>query len=187
MTLLTQPWSGDEATRLIASASHLSYGTTQSLARAVFFLGPFTLGAVTIEILSTSPANVAACARHLSRGTRDTDRDCPISMLGVVAAASQAAALVALVIYVAYTHGNKGIGCGSWPHALVAVSAISVTLAVAAFVTKALQMPRRLPRLVVCVLVFLALLQVAMALATVASWRGGLRPSGAACYLRISR
>ncbi|CAO1629738.1 unnamed protein product [Parajaminaea phylloscopi] len=185
MTLLSQPWSGDESGRVVAAASHLSYGVGQSLARTIFFLGPFTLGAITLEALSSLPVNVAAITRY-AKGTDGHRRRGSIAVR-IAAILAQFAAVAATVLYVAYTHGDTNVTCGAWPHVLVATSAISVTLAVAVFVAQAMQMPRRLPATVFCLLGFLALSQIVVSLAATASWHGRLRPSGAACYLRISR
>lgn len=184
MTLMTDTCAGQDVTRLVA-ASNLPYGVGQSLARTIFFLGPFTFGAIVLETAASLPSNLGVLYAGIN--ARSRQEDFPRALVRIAAMFSQATALAAIGIYVVYTHGEARIHCSAWPHALVAMSALAIAFAVVVFVGQAMLMPRNLPRPLVCALGFLLTAQVIATLVTIPSWRGGLRPSGTACYLRISR
>ncbi|PWN31798.1 uncharacterized protein FA14DRAFT_93073 [Meira miltonrushii] len=100
---------------------------------------------------------------------------------------ARASALALITLYIAYTHGDHEIQCGSWPHTIVGLGAIATSMiTVSIFINAFLAFPEA-SQWLFFPLSFFALAQFGMSFATVAAWRGGLRPSGVACYLRISR
>lgn len=186
MPLLSQPWADPMAasSRVVALAGQLPYGVAQSMVRAVFFLGPFSLGAIAWEVLAALPHHFHAISHEATQQHRRKDQ----TGLGVrfLALASQAAALTVLALYNAYIDGAPAIACAAWPKTIAGISALSVSFAVAVFVLQAVKMARLSPA-VISLLGFLTVTQLAIALSGIAAWQGGLTPSGAACYLRISR
>lgn len=183
MPLITELW-GPSPTRVVALNSRLSYGVAVSLARAAYFLGPFALGALIWETFSALPSDLHVNYHLIS--TRSPFRSAWHTAMTQLAAFSRIVAIIFLSVYLAYTHGDPEIGCDSWPHTLVAMSALATSGSVGCFVLKAVGIAR-IPALVVSLLGFFALSQLAITLGAIAAWTGGLRPSGAACFLRIDR
>lgn len=188
MPLISEPWAvpDSDPSRLVALSAHLNSGVAQSLARACFWLGPFTMGAVTWETFSTLPSNFTALINVATDSNRRLSRRTFDAAMRLSTLISQAACLAALAIYNAWTHGDPEIGCGSWPRAFVGMSALAVSFAVSVFLLQVLKMAR-LPIPVICLIGFLDVAQLVLTLASIDAWHGGLRPSGAACYIRISR
>lgn len=100
---------------------------------------------------------------------------------------AKASALALITLYIAYTHGDHEIQCGSWPHTIAGLGAIATSMInLSIFINAFIVFPQASQWLFFPLSVF-TLAQFAMSFATLAVWRGGLRPSGVACYLRISR
>lgn len=188
MPLFSEPWAvpNSESSRLVALSAHLAPGVGQSVTRACFWLGPFTLGAAAWETLSTLPANVIALVRAATDNDRKVSRRAFDAAMRFSTLVSQLACLAALSIYAAWTHGDPAIACNAWPRAFVGMSALAVSFAVAVFLLQIVKMAR-LPIGVICLIGFLGVAQLTLTLASIDSWHGGLRPSGEACYIRISR
>jgi hypothetical protein len=139
MPLISQPWAvpSSDSTRVVALRDELSLGVADSTARAILFLGPFALGA----LLWASVAELVADAKGVLRLAGNARRG---RLHGVEAAygaavlcssVARAAGLATLSILIAYTHGAKDIGCGSWLRALTAMAA---TVCACAFAMHAL-------------------------------------------------
>lgn len=100
---------------------------------------------------------------------------------------ARASALALIALYIAYTHGDHHIQCGSWPHTIAALGATATSMInLSIFVNAFIVFPKA-PQWLFLLLSVFALAQLGMSFATIAAWKGGLRLSGVACYLRISR
>ena len=100
---------------------------------------------------------------------------------------AKASALALIALYIAYTHGDHEIQCGSWPHTIAGLGAIATSMINLSIFFNAFIVFPKLSKWLFLPLCVAILAQFAMSFATIATWRGGLRPSGVACYLRISR
>lgn len=100
---------------------------------------------------------------------------------------AKASALAFICLFIAYTHGDHEIQCGSWPHTLAGLAAAASSMInLSIFLNTFIVFPNASRWISVFCSIFV-LGQFGMSFSTIAAWRGGLRPSGIACYLRFSR
>lgn len=127
MPLLSEPWAipDSASTRVVALRDELSLGVANSTARAIFFIGPFALGALfwgSMAELATGAKGLLRLADNARRG-RLHGVEAAYGAATVCAIGARGAGLATLSVLIAYTHGAKDIGCGSWLRTLASMAA----------------------------------------------------------------
>lgn len=186
MTELSQPWA-DYTFLGTALDSDMAQGMQAGAARAVDFVGPMMLGAIVWDIVVTDLSLLLSLPLdYLTHRRASTRQEMTTVTLSVTALStvSRLSALACISIYIVFAQGGIAADCRVWPLSIVALGALSYSLALGAalFRTVFLSPPSRWSKVLLSAL---WLATAATTFAAIATWQGGYQKSSNTCSLQV--
>jgi hypothetical protein len=184
--MISQPWS-DYAFLDAALHDKMSSAMRAGAAQAVDFVGPMMLGILLWEIVSLDLSSLLSLITDLILKQRANDQKRgnlarSISTLSIV---SRLSALACIAVYLVFTRGSKVGSCNTLPLAMIALGAVSFSLAIISALLRmtALSHSTLWSKFL---FIFLALITVAATFACIATWKGTSQDISASCSLSIN-
>jgi hypothetical protein len=185
MTELSQPWA-DYTFLETALNSDMAQGMQAGAARAVDFVGPMMLGAIVWEMVATDLAlllslSLGYLTHRRALTQKRTAFTTSISALSIM---SRISALACICVYIVFAQGGSAGNCTVWPLSIVALGALSYSLALGAALSRSICLtpPSRWSKLL---LLTLWLATAATTFTAIATWQGGYHQSGETCSLQV--
>ena len=184
--MISQPWS-DYAFLDAALHDKTSSAMQAGAAQAVDFVGPMMLGILLWEIVSLHLSSLLSLITDLILKQRANDQKkgnlaMSISTLSIL---SRLSALACIAVYLVFTRGSKVGSCNTLPLAMIALGAVSFSLAIISALLRmtALSHSTLWSKLL---FLFLALITVAATFACIATWKGTSQDISTSCSLSIN-